>query len=129
MNPDESKALLAHIRANRQALDACPRHLFRIGEPPYKIGQRIECDRCKGVMSLTDAASYARGYMAAGRHPDEVIPGFFGPDYNHECEKVTCPKCLGHKYIEPRPGDFFDCDFCDVTGVVNRAEAFIWLDI
>uniref|UniRef100_A0AAU6VZW7 Chaperone protein DnaJ n=1 Tax=Pseudomonas phage Pavpe01 TaxID=3138545 RepID=A0AAU6VZW7_9VIRU len=129
LSHDETAAMLAAIKENRRKLDACPRHFLDIGPPPYRIGQKVECKRCNGTMSLTDAAQYARGYLAAGRHPDEVIPGFFGPDYNHEAEKVTCPKCRGVNGVETSPGDWHDCDFCDATGVVNRAEAFVWLDI
>ncbi|AXC34286.1 hypothetical protein P7I17_gp32 [Escherichia phage Halfdan] len=128
MNKQESAALFAAIKENRRKLDACPRHLFDVGPPPYQLGQKVTCAICDGYMPVTDAAQYARGYMAAGGNPDDVIKNFYGPDYSHEAEAVTCPKCKGVQGVEISPGDWFDCDFCDATGKIDRHEALLYLD-
>lgn len=128
MNKAESAALFAAIKENRRKLDACPRHLFDVGDPPYTLGQKVTCEICTGYMPVTDAAQYARGYMAHGGNPDDVIKNFYGPDFSPDAEKVTCPHCRGVRGVEISPGDWFDCEFCDASGVVSRAEALIYLN-
>lgn len=75
---DNSKTgeLLAKIKANRKLLDGCLRHKFDIGEPPYRLGMQLHCLNCNGKLDAVQAYAYARGYEAAGRDPNEIIPGF-----------------------------------------------------
>lgn len=76
MTPEDSEALLARIRANQDKLDACPKHLFDLGEPPYSIGQRHTCLNCGGVEKLTAIGDYVRGYIAAGGNPNDIVPNW-----------------------------------------------------
>lgn len=68
--------LMAEIRANRNALEQCPRHDFESTNPPYEIGQKFKCRECKGLMPAIEALAYARGYQAAGGDPNKIIEGF-----------------------------------------------------
>lgn len=70
-------AILAVIRANRERLDSCDRHLFEYEK--VQIGQKLACSKCKGTMQLTDAGWYVKGYEAAGGNADDVWPGFRKP--------------------------------------------------
>lgn len=120
---DEMRERMARIRANRTALDNCPRHAF--GElPAMAFGMKLTCQRCGGVMDAIEAAAYARGFEAAGGNPDEIISDFRGDDTT----PVTCPKCLGVCGFETSPGDWHDCDLCDCAGTIDRASALTWIN-
>lgn len=73
----EKSKLLAEIRANHAKLDACPKHFFDAGDPPYKFGQKFTCHNCGGVMDGIAAMHYTKGYAAAGKDPNEVFKNFF----------------------------------------------------
>lgn len=73
---NEQGALLASIRANQNRLDACPKHFFDIGEPPYKFGMKLTCQNCGGEMDAVKAFVYVQGYEAAGGNANDVIPNF-----------------------------------------------------
>lgn len=76
MNKEESKALLAEIRANQKSLDECPRHFFDLGPPPYRFGLKLTCQNCGGEMDAVKAFVYIQGYEAAGGNPNDVMPSF-----------------------------------------------------
>lgn len=69
--------LWAQVRANSNALDACPRHRFE--GTTARIGQKFTCLNCGGVQTLSAIGAYLHGYRAAGGNPDDVWPGFFRP--------------------------------------------------
>jgi hypothetical protein len=73
----EARAMWEEVKANQSRLDGCPAHRFDMGEV-VMLGQRIKCEACGGIMSLTDATMYVRGYKAAGGDPNNVWPGFEG---------------------------------------------------
>jgi len=75
-NRIDSAAILAEIKANRARLDGCARHRFELGDPPYKFGMKLTCTNCGGVMDAVHAFSYTQGYKAAGKDPNEIIPGY-----------------------------------------------------
>lgn len=80
---DEAKGLMAEIKENRRKLNACPKHLFDdVGALPPGGGtawrKRRCCANCGGFMEDKDIVQYARGYMAAGRDPDEVMRFYDG---------------------------------------------------
>lgn len=76
MTTEQTKTLMAEIRANRDKLDACPKHLFEIGPPPYRFGAKFTCSNCAGYMDAVQAFRYCQGYEAAGGDPNDVMPGF-----------------------------------------------------
>lgn len=75
MSLDRIKEIHSEVRANISALDNCARHRFR--PEPVKMGQKVICLSCGGMMSLPDAGQYIRGCQAAGGNPDDVWPGWF----------------------------------------------------
>lgn len=85
MNTDEMRAFLARkgpalleeIKANAAKLNACPKHQFEAAPLPYKMGHKFTCRNCGGKMEAIGAMYYARGYAAAGKNPNEIIPEFF----------------------------------------------------
>lgn len=72
----DAQAILAEIKANRARLDGCARHRFDLGPGPYKFGLKLTCLNCGGIIDAIQAYAYARGYEAAGKDPNEIIPGF-----------------------------------------------------
>lgn len=73
----DTQAIMAKAMRNRDALDNCPRHRF----PPLaledvRLGAKIECVRCKGRMDLVNLNFYVRGYEAAGRNGNDILPGW-----------------------------------------------------
>lgn len=67
----------ADVKANHARLLSCKTHRFpdAVANPP-KFGGKVKCERCEGVMSLTDASHYFDGFAAAGGDPNDVWPGF-----------------------------------------------------
>lgn len=76
MNQQEAGELYAEIRANQNRLDACKRHRFDLGDPPYEFGMKVTCQNCGGEMDAIKAFVYVQGYEAAGGDPNDVIPNF-----------------------------------------------------
>lgn len=76
MTPEESRALFEQVKANRAKLDACQKHHFNIGDPPYRFGAKFTCTNCGGEMDAVQAFRYCQGFKAAGGNPNEVIPGY-----------------------------------------------------
>lgn len=76
-------ALLAKIKANRDRLDACPRHRFEWNVPPGGVarmfGGKVRCHNCEGEMPLVELGAYVRGFAAAGGDPNDVLPGWHEP--------------------------------------------------
>lgn len=72
--------LLAEVKANAAKLSSCAKHLMPLGEPPYKFGMHVECEKCGGSMKAVDLFRYLQGYIAAGGNPNEVSPGYW-PDW------------------------------------------------
>ena len=73
--PRDAASLLRDIQANRQKLNACPKHSF-IWENRLKFGQKLECKNCGGRMDAVQAFVYCQGFEAAGGNPNEIIEGF-----------------------------------------------------
>lgn len=78
-------ALFARVNENRNRLDGCKRHLFA-GDLPgiaggvgAMIGQKVECIRCKGKIGLIELSFYIRGYEAAGKSGNDILPGWREP--------------------------------------------------
>ncbi len=73
-------AIMARIKANRDKLDACPRHLF----PPIVgstnvaalFGKKIACTHCGGEIDMVAMNFYIRGYEAAGHSGNDILPGW-----------------------------------------------------
>lgn len=61
MTRDEMKELITKIRENQNKLDACPKHHFDLGEPPYELGQKCTCSNCGGSQDLRSVGDYVRG--------------------------------------------------------------------
>ena len=68
------ETLLADVMTNRSLLRGCERHLFK--HSPYRIGQRIPCDNCGGLMRGPEIANYIQGYEAAGGGADDIWPNY-----------------------------------------------------
>jgi hypothetical protein len=73
----DPEAAWQRIKDNRDRLDACPRHLF---EPfpleAVRLGAKVECLTCGGLMDLTALNYYIRGYEAAGKTGNDILPGW-----------------------------------------------------
>lgn len=75
-------ALFERVHQNRLKLDACPRHLFPAAVPGIDggvaamLGRKIKCEKCGGEMDLTALNYYVRGYEAAGRDGNDILPGW-----------------------------------------------------
>jgi len=66
--------ILAQVQANRERVTGCAKHQFPKRGNTYVLGQKLTCVNCGGVMSLPDAASYLRGYVAHGGDASDIIP-------------------------------------------------------
>lgn len=73
----DARATYARIRKNRDALDNCPRHSFdAFPLEGIRIGAKLKCNKCGGEMALTQVGEYVRGYVAAGRNGNDILPGW-----------------------------------------------------
>jgi hypothetical protein len=78
----DMRGRLEAIRANRDRLDACPRHSFAYEVPGIEggvaamFGQKVKCLKCGGFMDLVALNYYIRGYEAAGKDGNDVLPGW-----------------------------------------------------
>lgn len=72
----EMRRLMEEVRENVRRWQACPKHRFATGAEGVRLGDRVRCEACGVDVSLLDAATYVRGYMAAGGDPEEVFPGW-----------------------------------------------------
>lgn len=71
--------LLAAIKANREALDKCPKHAFDYPtERRLNFGEKLTCRNCGGKMDAVQAFVYCQGFEAAGGNPNEIIENFRG---------------------------------------------------
>ncbi len=70
--------LLEEIKANQQRLDECKRHHFPTWPSGISrhLGLKVDCCNCGGQLDARMAASYTRGYAAAGGNPNDIIPGW-----------------------------------------------------
>lgn len=74
MTREGINAAWEEAKLNSKRLKDCPRHLF---EPqPVKIGLRLTCMKCQGLISLSDVGHYIQGYEAAGGSADDIWPGY-----------------------------------------------------
>lgn len=72
--PLDYRKILVEVKANRKRLNECGCHHF---PDPYVFGQKVTCDRCKGVMMATEASAYCDGFKAAGGDPGAVWPAVY----------------------------------------------------
>ena len=70
----DGKKLLTEVKDNMARLRGCKRHLFE--HSPYRMGQRISCDNCGGLMRGPEIARYIFGYEAAGGDADDIWPDY-----------------------------------------------------
>ena len=73
------KPLFDAIRANQKRLDVCPRHNLEWPATGLRLNMKLRCNVCGAYMNFDDAASYVRGYIAAGGNPDDVAPWWNQP--------------------------------------------------
>jgi len=82
MNELPNSERLAAIQANVDKLNSCPRHEFNPAIPGIEqgvgamFGQKIECKRCNGKADLLYVNAYIRGYEAAGKDGNDILPGW-----------------------------------------------------
>ncbi len=72
-------AKLEELRQNRATLDECPKHRFPLKGVKLRLGARVMCTHCGGLLDLVRINDYARGYTAAGGNPEDVAPGWNDP--------------------------------------------------
>lgn len=72
----DNPTLLQRIKANREALNNCKQHSFVVPDAPFPFKLKLKCSNCGGWMDAIQAMEYARGWKAAGRDPNEIIPNF-----------------------------------------------------
>lgn len=74
-------AIYAKVDANRKRLDACPRHLFEpLPLDAIRVGGKIKCKNCGGELELLAVNQYIRGYEAAGKNGNDILPGWKDAD-------------------------------------------------
>ncbi len=72
-----AEAAWKRICENRDRLDACPRHQFEpLGLEGIRLGAKAKCTVCGGEMDLTKLNFYIRGYEAAGKSGNDILPGW-----------------------------------------------------
>ena len=74
MSGIDAKALMAEVKANLSRRNGCSRHHFEARDK-YRLGDRLTCANCGTAMRLSEIGLYARGFMAAGGNPDDVLAG------------------------------------------------------
>lgn len=73
----DGEAVFARIAANRDKLDACPRHLFdAFPLEAIRLGRKVPCKHCGGEMDLVALGYYIRGYEAANKNGNDILPGW-----------------------------------------------------
>ena len=78
--PIDFSALYNKVRENRDRLDACPRHFFPdLIVKPRHLGQKAKCSVCGGEMDLIAINYYVRGFEAAGKSGNDIVPGWKEP--------------------------------------------------
>lgn len=76
--PIDMAAIFARVAANRDKLDACPKHFFGM-LPALQLGGKATCQHCKGELDLVALNQYVRGYEAAGRSGNDIVTGWREP--------------------------------------------------
>lgn len=76
INFDDPQGIYNQIKANREALNNCKQHSFIVPDAPLPFKLKLKCSNCGSWMDAIQAMEYARGWKAAGRDPNEIIPGF-----------------------------------------------------
>lgn len=67
--------LYKKIDDNRVKLDGCSRHHFpNLGA--IEFGGKAQCSKCFGELSLRGINQYVRGYEAAGKSGNDIVPGW-----------------------------------------------------
>lgn len=134
VKPEKRNEMLSEIQANRVTLDNCPRHRFDLKKSPFKIGEKVRCDRCSGWMSLTQVGYYVRGYAAAGANPCDIVDDWYGELISddaqwHNKQPVTCPRCKGAGKLGEVPDQTVaavnECHTCKGSGCVPRCNAIL----
>ena len=75
LTPERQRELMEAAKANRDKLDNCPRHYFpELGQIVF--GAKAVCKKCGGSMDLVAVNYYVRGYEAAGRSGNDIVPGW-----------------------------------------------------
>lgn len=108
------RAIFDRVNKNRGKLDACPCHVFP-ANTVVQLGGKVTCERCGGSLGLIEAFRYVQGYEAAGGYANDIWPGYREASEPPK-RRGVCPRCGGNGYLEPRKGDYFDCDVCDGSG-------------
>lgn len=72
----EAGSIWQMVKENRAKLNGCNQHTFDPAQYD-RLGAKLTCLKCGGVMPATDVGEYVRGFRAAGGDPDLVWPGFF----------------------------------------------------
>lgn len=75
-NFDDANKIWHQIKVNREALNNCKQHSFVVPDAPLPFKLKLKCSNCGGWMDAIQAMEYARGWKAAGRDPNEIIPDF-----------------------------------------------------
>lgn len=66
------KAITAEIAENNRKLDGCSRHLFSA----ENLAVTFKCKKCHGEMYLPALHTYIKGYEAAGKSGNDILPGW-----------------------------------------------------
>lgn len=131
VKPETVNVMLSEIQANRVTLDNCPRHYFDLHDRPLQLGEKIQCKRCGGKMSLSTVGDYVRGYEASGADPNDIVKNWYGDNVSHKIgwnslAPVTCPHCKGYgdnRFEIGKP--FKHCSICKGSGSVARCNAML----
>lgn len=71
----DSKTLWEEVKENNRKIRECPRHRFAHVNA-VKLGQKFQCQVCRGTMGLIEIGNYIAGFKAAGGKVDDIWPGF-----------------------------------------------------
>lgn len=67
------------IKANQDKLDNCLQHHFPEWNVGLTIGVKFKCSKCQGMLDAVNAYNYTKGYIAAGKPAEDIMPGWYAP--------------------------------------------------
>lgn len=90
----DTNSIMAEIRQNQDRVRGCAVHRFPAIGDTYRLGQKLTCLNCGGVMDLREVGNYLRGFAAAGGDPQIVLPDWKEPPTAAEDTRrvLQCPE-------------------------------------
>lgn len=78
LTKEEMRRIWNEVKENSKKWRYCPKHFFPKGSWSMDlvgtINTKVKCENCGATGDVTNAADYARGYVAAGGKIQDVFP-------------------------------------------------------